>query len=134
MLSPPPPIPMTHVPFRTLNFHTSVFLLRTRSVLNRPNSRHSSSYHTQQTVVISHVSVCTSYIYRSKYIKAEIMPFAEDGEEGSPGQEPPGKSSHRSGLPCALHTVIHPQFHPTFQMPTFFLAGWPLSLFHKSLT
>lgn len=58
------------------------------------------------------------------------MPFAEDGEEGSPGQEPPGKSSHRSGLPCALHTVIHPQFHPTFQMPTFFLARWPLSLFH----
>jgi hypothetical protein len=27
--------------------------------------------------------------------------FAEDGKEGSPGQEPPGKSSHRSGLPCA---------------------------------
>jgi hypothetical protein len=51
-------------------------------------------------VVTSHVSV-TSYIYRSKYIKAEIMPFAEDGKEGSPGQEPPGKSSHRSGLPCA---------------------------------
>jgi hypothetical protein len=51
------------------------------------------------------------------------MPFAEDGEEGSPGQEPPGKSSHRSGLPCALHTVIHPQFHPTFQIAYFFLGG-----------
>jgi len=51
------------------------------------------------------------------------MPFAGDGKEDSPEQEPLGKSSHRSGLPCALHTVIHPQFHPMFQMPTFFLVG-----------
>jgi hypothetical protein len=51
------------------------------------------------------------------------MPFAGDGMEGSPGQEPPGKSSHKSGLPCALHTVIHPQFNPTFQIAYFFLGG-----------